>query len=331
MNVTKFLFFLLVVALTTAANVFAQETTKNSIAILPISSAGIDSIYVQTAESILRVETRKQTKSSIVSERKTKLVSGSANCTDLDCAVRVGKELDVDLVVSCKLSALGDKILALYLVADVKTGKEIMSDQVTATKVEDLEMVMKRIAKSIAEHASVQDGAEVGNIMAVEAEKPLRRSSNKNFGISFGYLYPTSGYDNSTEKSFVLDLRWGYEVLNDYAVGLLMGVRNGFAINLYGDYLLTRTDVCPYFGGSFGFHWVSHNEPQAVYVTDPNTGYMTYTTQNQDLRSDGLEMGAHAGLRLFRTFSFQIILQVDIIHTFNDYDDNAVVFTIGML
>ena len=222
-----------------------------------------------------------------------------------------------------------------YFLADVATEKIITTDQTTSLSIEDLELVMKRIAKSIAEHTTVRESAEVGNITAIEAEKPLRRSTYKNFGVSFGYLYPTSGYDNSTDKSFAIDLRWGYEILDDYAVGLLIGARDGFAINLFGDYLLTRTDVCPLIGASLGFHWVSHaQEYTNTYTsyTDMNGYTNTYTVSTPiDKRGDGIELGFHTGVRLLRTFSFQILLQVDFIHTFNDYNDNAVVFTIGML
>lgn len=324
-------FLILITTIIAGTNLSAQDSTKNTIAILPISSSGIDSNYVHTAESILRVELNKLSSSTLISEKKTRAIAAANNCREIECAVAAGKILQAKLIAGCSLSALGGKIIVQYFLADVATGKEIIADQTTSLTVEDLEPVMKRIAKSIAEHTSVKEGAEVGNITAIEAEKPLRRSTYKNFGVSFGYLYPTSGYDNSTDKSFVLDLRWGYEILNDYAVGLLIGARDGFAINLFGDYLMTRTDVCPLIGASLGFHWVSHAESQAVYTTDPVTHTSYYSTTDQNLHGDGIELGVHAGVRLLRTFSFQILLQVDLIHTFNDYDDNAVVFTIGML
>jgi hypothetical protein len=304
--------------------IYAQSTGK-SLAVLPLCSIGIDSNYVHTAESILRVEVSKRANAVVIPERVIRAAASKNCCTDVDCVVQLGKELNAQQVLSCNLSALGEKIIVQYFVTDIAASKQIIVDQVTAKNIEDLELVMKRIAKSAVENLPFNENVEVGTITGVETDKPLRRSTFKNLGASFGYLYPTSGYDNDFSKKFVFDFRWGYEIAQDYSAGLLAGIRNGFAINIYGDYLLTRTDICPQIGTSLGFHFVSHNAT-ATYYTD------TYGNSVQEnKRADGIELGLHAGLRLLRTYSFQILLQVDYIHTFNDYNDNAVVFTIGIL
>lgn len=303
-------------------NVYAQDSGR-SIAVLPFSSSGIDTNFVKTSESILRVEVSKRSTSVAIPDRIVKFLAGKNYTSDIATIVQVGKELQAQQVVSCNLAALGEKIIVQYFVTDVATAKNIIVDQVTAKNIEDLELVMKRVAKSASENKSVNENVEVGTITGVETDKPLRRSTFKNLGASFGYLYPTSGYDNDFAKVFVFDFRWGYEIEQNYAAGLLAGIRKGFAINVYGDYLLTRTDVCPLVGASLGFHFVSHNAP-AVYDTYGRN-------LNQNKRDDGIELGLHTGVRLLRTYSFQILLQIDYIHTFNDYDDNAVVFTIGIL
>ena len=303
---------------------YAQESGK-SIAVLPVCATGIDSNYVRTAESILRVEVNKRAKAVVIPERTIRAIAGKNCCMDVDCIVTIGKELNAQQVLSCNLSALGEKIIVQYFVTDIEKSKQIIIDQFTAKNIEDLELVMKRIAKSAVDNQAITENVEVGTITGVETDKPLRRGTFKNLGASFGYLYPTSGYDNDFSKKFVFDFRWGYEIAQDYSAGLLAGIRNGFAINIYGDYLLTRTDVCPQIGPSLGFHFVSHDAPP-VYYTDSYGNSV-----QQDKRADGIELGLHAGLRLLRTYSFQILLQIDYIHTFNDYDDNAVVFTIGIL
>ncbi len=316
----SFQIFSLLIILT--FNAYGQESNR-SIAVLPFSSTGVDSNYVKTAESILRVEISKRSINVAIPDRIEKYLAGKNNTQDIGAIVQIGKELQAQQVVSCNLAALGEKIIVQYFVTDVAAAKHVIVDQVTSKNIEDLELVMKRIAKSASENKSVNENVEVGTITGVETDKPLRRSTFKNLGASFGYLYPTSGYDNDFAKVFVFDFRWGYEIEQNYAAGLLAGIRKGFAINVYGDYLLTRTDVCPQVGASLGFHFVSHDSP-AVY---DSYGRST----QQDKRDDGIELGLHAGLRLLRTYSFQVLLQVDYIHTFNDYDDNAVVFTIGIL
>jgi hypothetical protein len=198
-------------------------------------------------------------------------------------------------------------------------------DQSTATNVEDLEMLMKRIAKSVVDRAPIDKNVEVGKILVSESTEPLRRASRKNFGISFGYLYPQRGYDNS-DRIFVADARFDYE-LQDYAVGMLFGIRKGFAMNLYGAYLFSRTDLCPYLGGAFGFHWVSHDDLIVNFGAQPSA----YMVNQTNPRSDGFELTGSAGIRVLHTYNFQLIFNLEYIYTLNDYDDGAVVFTIGIL
>lgn len=315
--------FTIIIGFLVLIELHGQERPR--IAILPLHANGIDSVYVQTAESILRTEIGKLSSMDIVSLKRTKDALEGTTCTESDCALEAGKKLGASQVLGCQLSPLGEKIIVQYFLVDVPSSREVLIDQATAANVEDLEVLMKRIAKSVVDREPVGKSAEVGRILVTESTEPLRRASRKNFGLSFGYLYPQQGYDNS-DRSFTLHAQFDYE-LDDYAAGLLFGIRKGFAMNLYGEYLFTRTDLCPYAGAAFGFHWVSHNEPIGTY--NPNTGI--YTPNQQDLKSDGFELTANAGIRVLHTYNFQMIFNLEYIYTLNDYNDRAVVFTIGIL
>lgn len=292
-----------------------QGASPSGIAIMPLYANGIDSVYVQTGESILRTEIGKLSAMDVISLKRTKDALGGATCTESECALDLGRKLNASQVLGCRLSALGEKIIVHYFLADVPSNHEVLIDQVTATTVEDLEVVMKRIAMSVVGGGSVEKNAEVGKILAGESTESLRRTSNKNFGLSFGYLYPQHGYDNF-DRSFVVDARFDYE-LDDWAAGMMLGARKGFAINLYGSYLFSRQDLCPYVGGAVGFHWVSH------------TGFFSGAQAGN--RADGFELIAHAGIRVLHTYNFQLIFNLDYIYAFNDYNDRALVFTIGIL
>jgi hypothetical protein len=95
----------------------------------------------------------------------------------------------------------------------------------------------------------------------------------------------------------------------------MFGARKGFAINLYGNYLFSKADIAPYLGTSLGFHWVLH---EGLFLDDGKDG-------------DGIELGLQSGIRLFHTYNFQMFIQGEYIMTFNDYNDKAFVFTIGIL
>ncbi len=300
----------------------AQDTTSNKIAVLPLISNGIDLASVQTAESILRMELSKASTMDIISEKKTLAALGNEECADEDCAKAVGKKLNAKQVLLCKLNPLGDKIIVQYILVETSTGKNLLSERATAINVEDLDAVMKRVAISVAKQTPFNTNQEVGNIVGKESIESLRQKARYNFGVGFGYLFPSEGYDLGKEKSFTINAYFDYEI-QDYAVGLMLGARDGFAINIYGNYLFSKTDLCPYVGGALGFHWVSeHNNYAYDYAYNPN---------NVKSKSDGIELGLQGGLRIFHTYNFQLFIQGEYIMTFNDYNDKAFVFTIGIL
>lgn len=316
----KFLTFCLFISI---ISVFAQDSSLTGIAVLPFYSNGIEPAYIETSESILQVELSKLSKMDVISAKKVKNVLQEEECIDNECAIEVGKSLNARRVLGVRLSALGEKIITQYFLVDIFSGKEILVDQLTSTSIEELETVMKRIAKSVVDVKPAGKNVEVGTILEEESEESLRRSSNKNVGLSFGYLYPQNGYDND-DRSFVANLHLDYE-LEEYTVGMLLAIRKGFAINIYGDYLFTKTDFCPFIGGAFGFHWITHdNFYDPYYIND------VYVNR-KDKRSDGFELTANAGMRILHTYNFQILVNLEFIYTLNDYDDTAIVFTIGIL
>ncbi len=300
----------------TTKNFTQIKTDSVYYALIPFYSIGLDEISVKTSESILRMELEKLGMNKLISENRTAGVVVEEKCVSIDCAVDLAKQLNADRVIFCRLTPLGEKIIVQYYLTDVKTHSNLLMEQTTAANIEDLENVMRRIAKSISTAKSFSESAEVGRITETETLESLRRKSKYNFGITFGYLFPQVGYDNDFEKTFVFNSHFDYE-LPDYAIGLMFGLRRGFAANIYGNYLFSKSDFCPYIGGSFGFHWVTHKD---------NIFY-----NNDKKSSDGFEIGLATGLRLFHTYDFQVVINVEYIITFNDYNDKAIVFTIGIL
>ncbi|MCK4654279.1 MAG: hypothetical protein KAU01_07530, partial [Candidatus Cloacimonetes bacterium] len=292
----------------------AGNLSAKTIAVLPFHSMGIDEISIQTAESILKNDIQKLSSLHITSHDEVIAALEGETCTEIICAVAIGKKVDADLVLISNLSKLGEKIIIQYNLVDVNKGQSIVVDNTTSNSIEDLEVVMKRIAMSVVEQKPLAQTVEVGAIIEKEDDTTRRREARRFWGLSFGYLYPQQGYDDVNDRSFTLDFRSGYEVKN-IAVGLQLSTRFGFAADIYASYLFTKKDFCPYVGGAFGFHWVIHEE----------------AILDEDKRGDGLEIIANAGIRAFRTYNFQIILNIDYSITFNDYDDHALIITIGLL
>jgi hypothetical protein len=306
----KIIVFIMIVS---ACSLLGQDSTYKKIVVLPFTGSGLAESDILTAESIFNFELAQKSNLKIIPQEKVNLKLEGSNCFDIDCALKTGKLLGADFVLGCKLMVLGDKIIVQYFLMDIVNLKELVRDQTTSSTVEDLEVVMKRIAKSVIITAPLNENVEVGTIMQKEAETPLRRATTRNFGLAFGYAFPQEGY-GSTERSFTFDLRGGYE-MDDFAIGMLLGLRKGFAMNIYGHYLFSRTDVSPYLGGAFGFHWVL-NEKNFF---------------NDNKRGDGFEITVCGGLRVFRTYNFEVIFNLEYIQTLNDFNSRAFVFTIGLL
>lgn len=309
----KFILFFIVLT----ATLFPQDVIQKSIAIFPFSSNGVDTISLKTAENLLRLELSRYGTHNIISSKRTLEAIKEEDFANKESALETGKMLNAEQVCYCNLSVLGEKIIVQYVLVDIQLEKEVIIDQVTALSIEDLENVMKRIASGISTGRPISQNAEVGKIMESETVGNLKRGSNNNLGLSFGYLYPQYGYDGE-KRTFVLDVRYGYE-MDDFTLGTMIGVRHGIAINVFSSYLATKTDVCPFIGGSFGFHWVTHG-------TEYDKNYKAL-----DKKGDGFEFALQTGFRLFRTYKFQILLNLEYVFTFNDFDDRAIVFTIGVL
>ncbi|RMG29763.1 MAG: hypothetical protein D6732_17240 [Methanobacteriota archaeon] len=299
----------------------AQQPTSPAIAILPFTAIGVDEATLASAEQILRMEITRLTETPIVAEDQVLAQYPDEGCVDIPCAIEVGKALNASRVIMCNLSALGEKIIVHYFLIDVPAQKAILKEEITATFVEDLDRVMKRIAASLVKEKTVEKSATVENIVTEEALRPLRRSSRGLFGITFGYLYPESGYDR-VDRSFTMEVRIANE-LPDYEIGMLFAARKGFVVNVYGNRLFSRKDFSPYLGAAIGFHWVSH---EVRYYVSPEYEFM-----EEDKREDGIEVSLNGGIKLFRTYNFQVIANLAFAMVFNDYDDRGAIFTIGIV
>ncbi len=286
-------------------------------------SNGIDDVSTQSAESLLRLEISKLSTMDIVSEKRTYDLFKEDYCFELPCAVELGNRLGASRIVMTRLDALGEKVIVSYILVDVKNQKSLLTDKTTSATVEDLETVMQRMAKSITTLEPIVKGAEVGVIMQSETKEPYRRSSRRFGGFSFGYLYPQEGYNND-DRAFAMEFRTGAEMQN-FDVGMQIAVRRGFAMNIFSSYLFSKKDFCPYVGGGFGFHWVNQHHHSEKYY-DSN-GYKQY----EEKKSDGFELTANAGIKAFRTFNFFVLANLAYTYTLNDFNDQAVIFTIGLL
>jgi TolB-like protein len=302
-------------SLSISSMVCAQER----LAVLPLAGSGVDASTQETTHMLLVSEISKLKKYDVISKSEIEGLVGDRGCSESACAIEIGKQANASKVVFGSLNKLGEKIILQYTLAEVSTGQTLISDDLSALRVEDLDQVVKRVAASIVQQIPAAKTVEVGLVTEQESQEAKTRKANSSWGIAFGYLYPQKGYDGK-QRIFVWDFRSFYE-MRQFAVDALLGLRQGFALNVGFMYLASRKDFSPFVGAGVGFHAVSHKQ---VY-----DGY--YYNGQQDKPSDGFEFLIKGGLLAFRTYDFRVVATVEYSMTFNDYNDRAIVLTLGVM
>jgi hypothetical protein len=277
--------------------------------ILPIQALGIDYKSLATIENMLKAELQSQLLDYAVLGSYGLNINEYDACSELECALEIGREKDLDLVLVCTMSRLGERIYFQYLLADVNESRMILTDNTTTAGIEDMEPIVHRVALSVAKRKNLADVAEVGAIMEDETLSSNRRKGLPYSGLNFGYLYPKVGYDD-VDRSFYYEFYRGIETAK-FNVGFNLAYNRGIAAGLFANHLLTSTDFCPFIGGGLGFHWAIH---------DPKI---------HDYREDGFQVMVGGGLRFLRTYDFQVQVGIRYSWTFNDYDDEAMLLTLG--
>jgi hypothetical protein len=305
-------------------NNLVGQIDTNRIVIMPFINRSINNITIKSAESILKQEISKLTQSEVIIGSRPGGVINDSLCENLDCIVKYGASQNAGKVITCNFLMLGQKIIIQYSLVDVIHRKIKISDSMNSATLEELDVIMKRIALSTMKNESADESAVVGAITESETKERVRRSGGNFYGVSFGYFFPGNEFYN-TERTFTLDFKFGSELENmDY--GLQLFARNGFGVNVFSSYLFSQKDFCPYIGGGAGFHWLTKmGNDHYIYYNN------NYTFIEDKRKEDGFELVINSGIRFFHTYNFRITVNFSYAHTFNDYDCNSYVLTVGFL
>ena len=278
---------------------FHQYSLANErLAVMPFRGSGVDTPTLETVYQLLVTDIAKQNVYDVVPESDIVDRLGGRDCSDAACAADIGKQVNATKAVLGNLNRLGEKVIFQYSLVDVSSGATLLSDDLSAMQVEDLDQVSKRIALSIVHEVPAQKTLEIGLVTEQESQEDRTRKANSSWGIGFGYLYPEHGYDNK-ESIFVWDFRSLYE-MRTVTVDALMGIREGFALNVAMLYTMGRKDLSPFIGAGVGFHAVSHEQ---YYYSD---GSYYYNEGNEEA-DDGFEFLFKAGFLAFRTYDFRVV------------------------
>ena len=112
----------------------------------------------------------------------------SISCDNNNCALSELSKTNNDYVVYTKLMKLGSKIIYTGHIINEESN---FTSKVTALSIEDMENAIARLAKSLVLNESIQDVADIDNIMENEEKEDRRRQSLGRLGFSVGYMFPT--------------------------------------------------------------------------------------------------------------------------------------------
>ena len=200
---------------------------------------------------------------------------------------------------------------------NVSTREIVWTGSLSAASADDLDMVAKRIAKSIAEGKKVEETVEVGMVTEQEEEEPRRRQAFFVTGGKFGMLFPLGGYGGSGNMVYGAFTLW-YEIPN---VAVELSYDIGFSGNLteFGGggkalehiidmsflYLFSKTDFCPYVKAGIGMSSLGLYDSLGYSPGDMGMAF-------------GLGTSAGAGLVMFRTYDFRVLLEAVYHINFNE-------------
>lgn len=228
-------------------------------------------------------------------------------CYESSCAAEAGFKAKVERVIFGSVSRLGEKYMVQVSVVNVSTREVVWSGSLAAKTAEDLDIVVKRIAKAIVEGKKVEAGAEIGAITEQEITQEVKRKESfYATGGNFVYGFPVTGYAEAGSimgfnwlnwyetPQFAVEFNFGYLwSLNAMATGTIPDEPSviDYGANVSFFYLLSKGDFSPYVGGGLG--------PRFIMMEAGGQGYGA---------NFGMGFNAGGGLVLLRTYDFHVII-----------------------
>ncbi|MBU1706731.1 porin family protein [bacterium] len=298
-------------------------------AVLPITPVGVDSVTARVATGLLLSEMRNQGL-SVMDKREL-----GATESPLQAANRL-QDSGAEFAVYGTLSKLGAKLLVEVNVVKIATAEVTFTDRLPSETTEDLDVIIRRLAKGIATGQKSGATATVENITDAETRTPRRRASFSSWGMQAGYLWPTGDSWGGVSKMVAIDIVYRYETNKwELEVIPLSGFRGGgdddksafdwVIFDFSFHYFLTPTDVSPYLGGGLGFH--------SVHAEETIPGDWGSETVSDD--ATGFAFNVGGGVMFFRTYDFRLTADLRyeyVAHTFEGLENDqasSVMFTIG--
>lgn len=261
-----------------------------------------------------------------VSGKGTLLPSLPGACDEAACAAAAGREHGASQVVYGSLSRLGDKVIARVWALRVDEATPFYCDQMNALTEEDLDVVMRRIAEGIAAGRGHSNMATIHSVTQDEASEPTRRATRSGIGFRAGFIFPTGSSYGGNDRLTRFRFGYKYETAR-YMVEMtpLAGLAWGggtvdwTVLDLSACRIFGAGDFATYLGAGFGVHSV--RVEQTVKRHYEYQGGANDYDETIDQSETAPTFDLIAGVLAFRTYDFEVVVDLRYHHTFEDFDE----------
>jgi len=293
-----------------SAAVTAVAVGAPRVAVFGFQGVGVDSVTAYVATTVFRGELASTGRYTVISNDEIITALGSDKAVGSVSGIRdVAASLLADKVILGSIGKLGTQTITRVKLVDARNWGVEFEDQMATTGDEDLDIVLRRLAKAVATKQRAAAKVEMGEVTGKEANEAARRKAFMGFGLGLGGFFPF-GSMGSTKRLYSGSFLGTYEtpdffaeLRGDGAVDLSAleeedhRLATAFLTTIGVFKLAARSDFTPYFGAGVGMGWYAYVEDTTGYnYLDPVSG-------------KGFAISPGGGFMLFRTFDFHV--QVD--------------------
>jgi len=295
----KVLIIFLALSFFTAGSAFSAE----KVLLFRFKSTGVDEQLLDAADQIFGDALGSE---GVFTPVRAHEVIGNVQCHSPECAGGYAEDAGYEKALIGSMTRLGSKVVVSVRMISAGENNVIRRAESSSESVEDLDIVLKRLAKSISTGRSVAESAEVGMISEKETDPERRRTSITSKGLRAGFLWTLDDSYGRAERLTGVDFVVQHD-MTDYFLSGKTGYKWGggawgftWLQTKIGRYL-SRGDFSPFISLGLAIETVS-----AEYRTTRDGRSIT-----EDDRKTGLGVSAGTGFTLFRTYNFQFQLDLD--------------------
>ena len=277
--------------MTAAISTLALLSVLNAgpkVAVFGFQGVGVDSVTAFVATTVFRTELGSTGKFTVATadEIADVLVLGADKVVaKVYDAQEAGRRIGAAKAVIGSLSRLGTQTIGMVKLIDVASGDIEFEDQLATTSQEELDIVLRRLAKAVATKTKASTKVELGEITEKESKEVNRKQAFFGGGVALGGFVPFGGQGTtevlSTFSGLALYETPDFFVEARYSFGFGRNSGASFTPVTIGVFkTAARSDFTPYYGGAIGI------DGGARFVVAPGAGYMLFHTYDFHVMAD---------------------------------------------